>query len=266
VIARVVAFFLLTTLLPAACGKPPVQVQVPFMAVYEGAPIECRGDGGTELNDLRFYVYDVYLTDASGAARKIELTADNAWQQPNLALLDLENGDGRCLNGTQEMNDRLIGNITAGDYRGLSFTLGVAFEKNHADPLLAAAPLGDADMHWHWRGGYKFLRAGFVTADDGFWIHVGSTGCEGTLQNISGCRAPNRVTVRLDDFVPGRDVVLVELDVLVAAPALDDGLATDCSSGPAEENCVAAFQALGLDHASGSTTGVQRLFSSRASP
>lgn len=261
--ARVAALILLAAL-PLACAEPPMRVQIPFMAVFEGSPIECRDDGFAKLTDLRFYVYDVYLTDASGATQKVELTADNAWQQPNLALLDLENGDGRCLNGTLEVNDSLIGNIAAGDYRGLSFTLGVPFEQNHADPLLAAPPLGDAAMHWHWRGGYKFLRAGFATADDGFWIHLGSTGCEGTLQNISGCRAPNRVTVRLDHFVPGRDVVLVELDALVAGPELDDAMASDCSSGPTEEHCIAAFQALGLDHASGATTGVQRLFSNRA--
>lgn len=263
-IVRVVAI-VLATLLPAACGKPSVQVQIPFMALFEGSPIGC-GSGDVELTDLRFYVYDLHLIDAAGNTQKFNLIADNGWQQAGLALLDLETGDGRCMNGTLELNDKLIGDIAAGDYRGLSFTLGVPFEQNHGDPLLAAPPLGDAAMHWHWRGGYKFLRAGFATVDDGFWIHLGSTGCEGTLQNISGCRAPNRVAVMLDDFVPGRDAVAVDLGELVTRSELEDGTATDCSSGPAEEHCVTAFQALGLDHTSGTTAGKQRLFSSRPLP
>lgn len=263
-IARVVVI-VLATLLPAACGKPPVHVQIPFMALFEGSPIAC-GSGDVGLTDLRFYVYDLHLTDEAGNQQQLDLSADNGWQQAGLALLDLETGDGRCVNGTLELNHKLSGSIAAGDYRGLSFTLGVPFEQNHGDPLLAEPPLGDAAMHWHWRGGYKFLRAGFATVDDGFWIHLGSTGCEGTLQSISRCSSPNRVTVQLEDFVPGRDVVVVELDKMVSRPELEDGSPTDCSSGPAEEHCANAFQALGLDHASGMTHGVQRLFSSRAAP
>ncbi|MDH4125266.1 MAG: metallo-mystery pair system four-Cys motif protein [Gammaproteobacteria bacterium] len=263
-IARAVATGLAALL--AACGEPPVQVQIPFIAVLDGMPMACDAGGEAALTDLRFYVYDVQLRDTAGADRKLELRADNDWQQVNLALLDLETGAGRCVNGTAKLNNALVGTVAAGDYRGLSFTLGVPFAQNHGDPLRAAPPLGDAAMHWHWRGGYKFLRAGFVTVDDGFWIHLGSTGCEGTLQDISGCSAPNRVTVQLHDFVPGRDVVVVDLGALVSGAELDDATATDCSSGPAEEYCVTAFRALGLDHASGMTSGVQSLFSSRTSP
>ena len=250
----------------SACGEPPVRVQIPFLAVFAGAPIACDGSGGTELTDLRFYVFDARLTDTTGHDRQLELTADKDWQQANLALLDLETGSGHCMNGTSEVNNVLTGTVAAGDYQGLSFTLGVPFEQNHTDPLLAVPPLGDAAMHWHWRGGYKFLRAGFATADDGFWIHLGSTGCEGTLQNISGCSAPNRVTVRLDDFVPGRDIVVVDLGELISRAELGDATPSNCSSGPAESDCVAAFRALGLDHASGATSSMQRLFSSRVSP
>jgi uncharacterized repeat protein (TIGR04052 family) len=263
-IARALALIPAAATLPA-CGEPPVPVQIPFIAVFDGVPVSCGAGFDAELTDLRFYIYDVRLTDTAGNEQQLELAADGDWQQANLALLDLENGDGRCINGTSGINSALTGTVAAGDYRGLSFTLGVPFEQNHADPLLAVPPLGDAAMHWHWRGGYKFLRAGFATADDGFWIHLGNTGCEGTLQDISGCSAPNRVTVQLNEYVPGHEVV-VDLGQLVPHAELRDAMATDCASGPAEEHCVAAFRALGLDHASGTTAGVQRLFSSRATP
>lgn len=257
-----IAWSLLPVGLLLACGEPPAPVHIPFTAAVFGAPTSCESGDVAKLTDLRLYVYELRLTDAGGRTRELKLQDDGNWQRDGLALLDLENGSGGCINGTAELHTELVGTLPAGAYRGLAFTVGVPFDRNHRDPLLAAAPLDDAAMHWHWRGGYKFLRAGMQSADDGFWIHLGSTGCEGTLQNISGCTAPNRVTVQLDDFVPGRDTVRIDLGALLAANELDDGTATDCSSGPAEAHCAAAFQALGLGHGGDTASGVQRVFSS----
>jgi uncharacterized repeat protein (TIGR04052 family) len=243
----------------AACDEPPVRMQIPFAAVFGELSIACDSATEAQLSDLRFFVYDVRLMDSVGNWQQLEIDSD-------IALLDFEDGTGACSNGTSETNGVLQGMISAGEYHGLQFTLGVPFEMNHRDPLLAIAPLDDAAMHWHWRGGYKFLRAGVRTADDGFWLHLGSTGCEGTIQNISGCSAANRVAVQLDGFVPGRDVVAVDLAELLQASALDDGVATDCSSGPAETDCGSAFLALGLDHASGKQADTQKVFSSRPLP
>lgn len=247
----------------AGCAEPDVPLTIGFEAVYAGAPIRCGDGAGVQLTDLRFYVSDVRLRDEAGAWRQVALDDAGPWQRPDLALIDLENGAASCMNGTADVNAGIAGRTGPGAWRGLEFTLGVPFEANHGDPLAARPPLGDAAMHWHWRGGYKFLRAGLVSAGDGFWMHLGSTGCRGTIGAITHCDAPNRVTVRLDDFVPG-DVVLVELAALVSGGALDDGVATDCSSGPAEDNCAAAFRALGLDHGSGAAGGAQRLFARRA--
>ena len=119
-------------------------------------------------------------------------------------------------------------------------------------------------MHWHWRGGYKFLRAGVATDDDGFWLHLGSTGCEGTIQNITGCRAPNRVEVRLDEFVVGRDSVAIDIEALLAGADLADGIASDCASGPADTSCGAPFEALGLNIANPGAAGAQSVFRRRA--
>jgi uncharacterized repeat protein (TIGR04052 family) len=245
----------------ASCARPTVPVTIRFEARYDDAVIGCgQGSAGVALSDLRFYVQDLHLLAADGSAADLRLDADGVWQQADLALLDLEDGTGPCLNGTPAMHAAVSARVAPGQYRGLRFSVGVPFASNHADPLQAIPPLGDAAMHWHWRSGYKFLRAGLVADDDGFWIHLGSTGCEGTVRAISGCRAPNRVSVELPGFEPGRDVVIVELAALVSRGELQDQAASDCSSSPAETACVAPFKALGLDLQSGAGAGTQRVF------
>lgn len=253
--ARLAILLPLAALL-VACDKPQLDVHIPFAVEFSGQSIECGAmDKAVQLTDLRFYVSDVQLEDVNGNLHSLE---------PNLALIDLEDGSGSCSNGTPDTQNILQGAVANGEYQSLRFTLGVPFDLNHRDPLLAEVPLDDAAMHWHWRGGYKFLRAGVRSADDGFWMHLGSTGCQGTLQNITGCNAPNRVVVQINDFVPGRDTVIIDLAEIVAAAELDDGIATDCSSGPAELHCGYAFDALGLEHETGKVAGEQRAFFSRA--
>ena len=253
--------------LAAGCSPSRTSVSVPFTPVFDDRIIECGDvEGSLGLTDLRLYVADPHLITRDGDRVRLQLEPDGLWQQRDLALLDFETGEGACDNGTADTNVALRGTAPAADYRGLQFTIGVPFDRNHQDPLQAAAPLGDPAMHWHWRAGYKFLRAGLRDGDDGFWIHLGSTGCEGTVRNISGCRAPNRVLVELDDFRPGEDSVGVDLAALVDQVTLQDGVATDCSSGPGEAACVAPFAALGLDHAAGTAAGRQRVFRRFAAP
>ncbi len=251
-----------TFLLCSSCSEPYLGVKVPFVATWGGEPIHCE-DSDIALSDLRFYVSTPALIDLAGKSLSLELHADLPWQQHNLALLDLENGKGGCLNGSGEVYSYLVGSLPPGTYRGLRFTVGVPFDRNHANPLKAEAPLDDAAMHWHWRSGYKFFRAGVTTPDDGFWLHVGSAGCEGTTRSVSGCRFPNRVVVELDEFVPGEDVVEIDLKALFEATNLSDSTPEDCSSGPAESACAVPFAALGIDFATGEQVGRQRVFAVR---
>ncbi len=251
----------------AGCGAPTTSVEIAFKPVSGTAGLDCTAsNAGTLLTDLRLYVSDPQLITRDGESVRLQLAPDDRWQQHDLALLDFETGVDSCTNGTAETNTALRGRIKADDYRGLQFTVGVPFDRNHQDPLQASAPLGDSAMHWHWRGGYKFLRAGMRRGDDGFWIHLGSTGCEGTVQNITGCRAPNRITVTLDEFRPGESAVAIDLAALVEEIVLDDGVATSCVSGPAEADCAAPFAALGLDHSTGLADGVQRIFRQMDAP
>lgn len=249
-------------ILATSCSKSYIDLKIPFVATWGGDIIQCT-DSEIALSDLRFYVSSIELVDAGGEAQALELHADIPWQQPDLALIDLENGQGACMNGTGDTFAYLVGSVPTGDYRGLRFTVGVPFDRNHSNPLTARAPLDDPAMHWHWRSGYKFIRAGVETPNDGFWIHVGSAGCEGTVRNISACRFPNRVTVELSEYVPNIDTISVDLKSFFESIDIDDGESTSCSSGPAESACVAPFAALGIDFESGTRLSRQQVFSIR---
>ena len=247
-----------------ACGETTRTVDIPFAVDYGAVQLGCNEQqSGLGLTDLRFYLHDVQLVLANGDAVALVLDDGPAWQQQNLALIDLETGTGSCRNGTSAVHDVVRGRAKAGNYAGLRFTLGVPFDSNHADPLLATPPLDDSAMHWSWRGGYKFFRAGIESPNDGFWIHLGSTGCQGTIRNISGCENPNRVIVDLAGYVPGESVVAVDLERLLAGTDLGDGVATDCSSGPGEAHCSAAFAAFGIEFTTGETIADQRVFKTR---
>lgn len=258
---RPASYLLFVTILISciSCSAKRAPVHVDFTANWEGQPLLCT-DAEIALTDMRFFVSNVVLIDSAGGEHEIQLTPDAHWQQHDVTLIDLENGDGSCMNGTPDMNRSITGKAASADFVGIQFTVGVPFELNHANPLLAEAPLNDAAMHWHWRSGYKFLRAGLSTPTDGFWVHLGSTGCEGTTQNISKCRFPNRVRVELLDFSPVSDQIAIELSELFRNVDLDDGNRSDCSSSPAETSCENPFDALGLLNDAADRQQAQRVF------
>lgn len=226
----------------AACSPDRIPFDIRFTASFNGTALDCNSTP-VALTDLRFYVSDVKLD----SGESVPLLRDDLWQTRELVLIDLEDGSGFCRNGSTEKNAQLRGTLPADFEKGISFTVGVPFELNHADPLLAEAPLDNSVMHWHWRSGYKFLRAGVTSEDDGFWMHLGSAACHGTVGDVSRCDKPNRVTVTLPDFALG-DSVDIDLGQLLIASELDDGARSNCSSGPAEQACTSPFAALGLMH------------------
>lgn len=253
---------LLVPLVCVSCDQWDYPVKIPFVATWQGEPINCTSPG-TALTDLRLYVSNVQLVDNRGQSHDVRFATEMAWQNDAVAFIDLEDGTGACRNGTAELSTYVLGVAKVNEYRGLRFTVGVPFRINHENPLTAETPLDDPDMHWHWRSGYKFLRAGVATDNDGFWMHVGSAGCEGTVGNITGCTFPNRIDVELRDFVVDKHAVNIDLGVLVSGTDLDDGAPTDCSSGPAEAACTAPFATLGIRFETGEQTGAQRVFSAQ---
>ena len=131
--------------------------------------------------DLRFYVHDVALTDASGASQPLTLEQDGVWQRDDVALLDFEDGSGDCATGSPDTHTALTGTVPAGDYVGLSFNIGVPDALNHIDAATAEAPLNDTGMWWSWTGGYKFLKidAGTSAGNTFGWnvlLHPGEPG------------------------------------------------------------------------------------------
>jgi uncharacterized repeat protein (TIGR04052 family) len=233
-------------------------VQIPFAATIGGVPFSCRAAaGGFTPTDLRFYVHGIELLDRTGKAVAVRLDSDGIWQEEVVALLDFENGEDHCSDGTPGTNTVIRGRVPAAEYRGLRFLVGVPFALNHADPASAAAPLNLGRMHWGWQAGYKFLRFEGAMAGSAFRLHLGSTGCEGTVGHITGCARPNRVLVDLPAFRPQQSQVRLELGEL---PRQAPG---SCMAETDQPSCRAAFALLGLSLASGVPSGTQSLFSAQ---
>jgi len=238
---------LLVLLLTVACSPARQQVEIPFAVQYAGQPITCSSTP-VALADLRLFVHDLRLGEPGEDQVVLQLATGGGWQNESVALLDFEDGQDACANGSAEINTVVRGTVSGPAPNGLEFVIGVPEALNHANPLTAEAPLSYTAMHWHWLSGYKFMRAGVGTAGDGFWMHLGSTRCEGTIRDIKGCKSPNRPTVRLPDFVAGEDEVVVDLAVLFADIDFQDGSPSRCMSEPGETECIAPFRALGVAH------------------
>ncbi len=245
---------------PAASG--PQAVTLSFDAQVAGAPFVCGQEYanlGTQsstlsANDLRLYISDVQLLDASGEATAMTLTQDDKWQYQNLALLDFEDGCGG--NGNPDLRTTIVGEVPAGDYVGVRFTLGVPFELNHADAAVAPSPLNLTSMFWNWNGGYKFLRMdGAARGIPGWRLHLGSTNCEADADGkIMSCAQPNRPTITLESFDWTQHSIVLDVADLLAKTDLDSDVAgpPGCMSAPTDVECEHYFDTLGLPWADGS--------------
>jgi uncharacterized repeat protein (TIGR04052 family) len=228
----------------AGCKPADQAVTIQFQPVIHQTAVSCSaGAEGLALTDLRFFVHDVALIDAAGRATPVVIDVAPPWQNHDVALVDLEDGKQACDTGSPATHMALSGHAPAGHYVGLRFTLGVPFRLNHADPDEAEPPLDQTAMHWHWQAGYKFLRAGVRKGDATVYLHLGSTGCEGHIGAISGCKRANRPTVELAHFDPARDTVAVDIGTLFSE--LPGGVQA-CQSEPDNADCAPMMRHLGL--------------------
>jgi uncharacterized repeat protein (TIGR04052 family) len=236
-------------------------------------------------SDFRFYVSEVLLIGADGSAVPVALDQDGRWQYRSVALLDFENKAGPCANGTEEIRDVVLGAVPSGNYTGLRYVLGVPFGLSHDDATIAPSPLNLTSLFWTWQSGYKFLRIDMMTGangmisggqaagaagsgqhaagaaaaqgpaghgpNEGFVIHLGSTGCTsaGASQPPTECANSNRPTIELARFDSASNVVVADLKALLAGtnvevnqPDTDPG----CMSSPDDDDCAAIFANLGL--------------------
>jgi uncharacterized repeat protein (TIGR04052 family) len=244
----------------ADCGQVPVVLR--FRGQVGSQEFACgttyEGVGSSQLpwapSDFRLYVSDVRLRRDDGTEVRVTLDQD-IWQLGDTVLLDFENGQRPCNNGTPQTNTTVRGRVPAGDYTGVHFTLGVPFALNHADASAAASPLNLTAMFWGWQAGYKFLRVdSFAVSGDEFVefrIHLGSTGCRfGRPLEVAGCVWPNRADVRLDDFDAASDVIVADLGAVLAESDLASnaaGTPPGCMSDPEDADCDAVLRRLGVD-------------------
>jgi uncharacterized repeat protein (TIGR04052 family) len=244
----------------APLGAQDAPVQLRFRAAVGAQPFACTASYllGTpavaaRASDFRFYVHDVRLVRADGAEVPMALDADGLWSDGTVALLDFEDATGPCSNGTPETRDVVAGRAPAGEYRGVRFTLGVPFERNHADVTTAGSPLSLTRLFWSWNAGYKFLRIDLRTESaKAFAIHLGSTRCTPTGAGAvpaTACVHENRARIALDDLDPSRDVIVADLAELVRGVDLEvnqEKTAMGCMSAQNDADCGPLFAALGL--------------------
>ena len=255
-----------------ACGDdadpPEDPVEVSFVVSAGDTDWACGttlslGTGPSEfiLSDLRFYVHDVGLIAATGEVVMVAATNDEMWTRDAVTLLDFEDGSGPCRSGNSGTNRSVIGTVPPGEYVGLSFVLGVPFDENHQDAGVAQAPFSYSSMFWSWQAGYKFLRLdGETAAGNGNRIHLGSTGCEGAVSNITGCANENRATVTLDSFDASTETVVFDLAALFADYDMEtntEDTPVGCMSTPGDPDCDTLFGALGLGEATQTAFGVR---------
>jgi uncharacterized repeat protein (TIGR04052 family) len=212
--------------------------------------------------DFRFYVQDLELIDKAGKQVAVELDERAPWQTQDVALLDFEDGQGRC-HGTPETNTTITGTVPAGEYNGVVFTNGVPEALNHLDQSTQPAPLDVTDLYWAWLSGYRFIVAELVrdeAADEDAGValpgigimHIGSTSCSRDM----GCTKPNRNVVRLPGFDPSSDVIVAD----VAAIFADTDVAEDMQCHAADEICAPMFARVGLDFKTGDSLDTQKVY------
>ena len=243
------------------------EVTIPVAVVVGDRPLTCSdsyttADGAPwTLGDLRMFVSDVRVVDASGAEVSAAIVPDQVWQNEHVALLDFAGNTGNCASASAPQNNTLRVRIPDGDFTGLRFRVGVPFPQNHADPATLTAPLQEMAMHWGWRGGFKFLSFDVKSGESRAEIHYGSTQCQGEMTAITHCDRPNVATVELQGD-PRTGTIVIDAGQLIDSATIADG---NCM-GPNDPGCVASHRGLGLDAETGLPVGSAPAFSLRAAP
>jgi uncharacterized repeat protein (TIGR04052 family) len=271
----------------SACGggdaEPtgPQSVEIAFAAVAGSTPVTCATteitDLGTtnakgRLRDLRFYVSNAKLIRADGTEVALTLPANDNWNatvgSDAVTLIDLEDRTGAC-QGTADTNTTLKGTVPAGDYVGVTMTLGVPLALNHTDQGAGVDVTPNVinngvhpGMAWAWASGRKFTKieltdvlAAAAAGTAGQWkdavfnVHLGSTNCTGTNPAaglVSQCTEPNRATLRFAAFKPATQKINVDVRALLAENDATVNLSgpTGCMSGLTDPECTGVFKAL----------------------
>ena len=246
-------------LIPHVFAQYDQEIKINFQGVVGEKPFSCNetydGIGTTKskmtVSDFRFFVQNLRLVDGKGNEILVKLTSDGKFQTEKVALIDFENGEGPCKNGTPELNSSIRGKVPKGKYVGLKFQIGVPEELNHLDPTLQPSPLSITRMLWSWQAGYKFVRIDTKTTGKptGYVLHLGSAGCKAEADGKITCANQNRPEFVFAKFDPAKDVIDVDLGALYANSNVDinqEKTAAGCMSAPDDSDCKPVFLNLGL--------------------
>ncbi len=244
-------------------GPSERQAKVLFEAQVNGQDFVCGatysgvglGQPGTyQVNDWRFYVYDVALVKPDGNRQALDLDQDGVWQYQNVALLDLRKD---CGGGTLPSNAVVKGAVANESYAGICFKVGIPYALNHINDATAPSPLNSSGMLWNWRAGRKFIRVDGVgdpaNLKQSFVIHLGSTECPGSDPNApptAACGYPNIAEFCLDNFNADQDHIIMDIGKALAASnvvANTASTAPGCMSGNSDPECIPIMPRLNLD-------------------
>ncbi|MFZ1641668.1 MAG: MbnP family copper-binding protein [Candidatus Contendobacter sp.] len=244
-------------------GPSERQAKVLFEAQVNGQDFVCGatysgvglGQPGTyQVNDWRFYVYDVALVKPDGNRQALDLDQDGVWQYQNVALLDLRKN---CGGGVLPSNAVVKGAVANESYTGVCFKVGIPFALNHTNDATAPSPLNSSGMLWNWRGGRKFIRVDGVgdptNLKQSFVIHLGSTECPGSDPNApptAACGYPNIAEFCLDNFNADQDHIIMDIGKALAASNVvvnTASTAPGCMSGNSDPECIPIMPRLNLD-------------------
>lgn len=239
-----------------------------------GAPISGLGAVPTTatLTDLRVYLTDIQLINASGASVPVTLLP-NAWQfvsgSDAVVLIDLEDGQGSCgAEGTLETNSVIRGTVPDGIYTGFRATVGVPQKLSHSDVMASSAPLDLMAMGWSWQAGRKFVKievnpSGGVNmpgslgaATVSTWnLHLASTDCTGPNDGTATCAKRNLAQIELS-LDTATQQVAVDLAEIFATTDIRTNRndAIGCMSATTDLDCNAIFAKFGLDLSTSAAT------------
>jgi len=127
-------------------------------------------------------------------------------------------------------------------------------------------------MHWSWQGGYKFFRLDGRQNAKPYKVHLGSTGCEGTFTQVSGCARENRAEITLPKLAWDAPASSPHPSGVWQAPIrihlepLLQGAGDGCMAEADNPGCIEVYHALALDLSAGrplaASAPAQTVFSS----
>ncbi|GAA5127561.1 MbnP family protein [Alloalcanivorax gelatiniphagus] len=264
---------------PFECGR-----------TYSG--IGLNGGNNAVANDARLFIHNVrFITNDD---REIPVTLDDqvaAHQkagvgEEGIALLDLRDKSLGCTGeeANPDYYDTITGraDIANENIRALRFSVGVPEKYNHIDaqggqpqvdadsgepipgstatgPLIASG-MGAGGMHWSWAMGYVHARLEMKLPEGSnvFFIHLGSTACEGEAVNGERtCANGNRPDVEVDGFDLRQHAVRMDLASLLSGNdiTVNQGGPFGCMSSDVDQDCLPIFERLGLPFPGGDPDG-----------